>query len=85
MTNELLIHINQSGIVRIETDGKKIAIIQSFKLEVDSNKPLPYLEVVFPNIPKESNSPVKEKVQEYIELMQKLPYCKVVLEGINES
>jgi len=78
MTDELLIRINQSGIVRIEVGGEKIGLISSLKLEADSNEALPTLEVKFPELPKDLNSPMKDKLQGYKEMMEKLPYCKII-------
>ena len=76
MTSELLIRINQSGVVRIEVEGQTIALLKSMELKTDSTSPLPELTIEFP---KDVNNPsAKELIDKYAKIMEGLPYCKVI-------
>jgi hypothetical protein len=75
MTSELLIRINQSGIVRVEVDGRQVGLIQAMELRVSSSQPLPELTVKFPE--GANNPATNEMIEKHVETMQQLPYCKV--------
>jgi hypothetical protein len=77
MTKDVLIRINQSGVARVEVDGKQIGLIQSLQLSLNKDSALPELKVQFPELPEDSDSPVKDSLKEYIDIMKSIPYCKV--------